>query len=107
MSLAIDVDRVTAVLLDDGWHPVADNSFAIDSYEFLWWSECQCKDDDDDDPMVLHGGGQSGVCAAGFSFKTLDGDVIAGPLTAIVAVRHAAWQRCTNPQCGHDQETAA
>jgi hypothetical protein len=35
MSLAIEVDDVVAVLLRDGWHAVADDSFEIDSYEFL------------------------------------------------------------------------
>ena len=35
MSLAIDVDRVARVLLDDGWHDVADDSFAIDAYEYV------------------------------------------------------------------------
>ena len=36
MSLRIDVDTVTAVLLADGWHEVADASFVLDAYEYLW-----------------------------------------------------------------------
>jgi hypothetical protein len=39
------------------------------------------------DPTVLHGGGNSGVCAVGFSFKE-DVSLVSGPLTAILAVRH-------------------
>lgn len=35
MSLAIDVDKVTAVLLADSWHEVAAASFALDSYEYI------------------------------------------------------------------------
>jgi hypothetical protein len=35
MSLAIDIDQVTGVLLADGWHDVVDVSFEIDSYEYL------------------------------------------------------------------------
>jgi hypothetical protein len=36
MSLAIEVDDITHVLLADGWHTVHDASFGIDSYEFMW-----------------------------------------------------------------------
>lgn len=82
MSLAIDVDRITAVLLPDGWHTVADQSFTIDAYEYLWNPPGTRHD-----PDVLHGGGQSGVCASGFAFRSPDESTIAGPLTAIAAVR--------------------
>ncbi len=34
MSLAIDVDKVTRILLADGWHDVTDSSFYLDAYEF-------------------------------------------------------------------------
>jgi hypothetical protein len=36
MSLAIEVDDITHVLLADGWHTVHDASFGIGSYEFMW-----------------------------------------------------------------------
>jgi len=66
--------------LADGWHQVVETSFDLDSYEFI-------ADGDD----LVHGGGSSGICAAGFTFKT---DVmtstgflrISGPLTSILAV---------------------
>ena len=35
MSLTIEVDDITHVLLADGWHTVHDASFGIDSYEFM------------------------------------------------------------------------
>jgi hypothetical protein len=40
MSLAINVDRVEAVLLADGWHEVSLNdesvsSFTLDAYDFI------------------------------------------------------------------------
>ena len=60
MSLAINTDLVKAVLLADGWHEVADNSFDLDSYEYL--------SGPGDGAPVVHGGGQSGVCATGFTF---------------------------------------
>jgi hypothetical protein len=88
MSLAIDVDTVTAVLLADGWHDVADESFELDSYEFLWSGRRGVKVEEvEHDPILLHGGGHSGICAAGFSFKTADGKTMCGPLSSVLAVR--------------------
>lgn len=88
MSLAINVDNVVSVLLADGWHAVANASFNLDSYEYIWWSPHA--NHTRDDPDVLHGGGQSGVCATGFSFEENDapGHRCSGPLTAILAVHH-------------------
>lgn len=81
MSLAIDVDKVVAVLLADGWHDVEDHSFSLDSYEYVWWPKGA------DDSQVVHGGGQSDVCATGFEFYESAFIKMAGPLTAILAVR--------------------
>jgi len=75
MSLAIDTDKVIEALLADGWHPVFGKSFDIDSYEYLWGDR------------LVHEGGQSGVCASGFTFKTTPNIRISGPLTALQAVR--------------------
>jgi hypothetical protein len=83
MSLSIVAETVVAVLLADGWHRVDPNSFGLDSYEFV----------ESEDGYVLHGGGDSGVCATGFSFMSDDLDqqgeqvFIQGPLTAILAVK--------------------
>ena len=85
MSLAIDVDHVHSVLVAGTWHEIADDSFFLDSYEYIWHSG-RSREDWDKDPMVLHGGGHSGVCATGFSFRLPNGDTMAGPLTAIQAV---------------------
>ena len=87
MSLAIDVDKVKGVLLSDGWYEVKDRSFVLDSYEYLWWPE-GADGAKIEEPDVVHGGGQSGVCATGFTFKGNEGDWISGPLTAIEAVRY-------------------
>ncbi len=88
MSLAIDVDDVTAVLLADGWHQVADASFTLDSYEYLW-----AAGGPQDDPMILHGGGRNGICAIGFDFEEKGSGRIAGPLSSILAVRYAGRRR--------------
>jgi hypothetical protein len=82
MSLAIDVSKISDVLLADGWHAVADNSFVTDAYEYVKGA------------VVLHAGGSSGVCSTGFHFAEAAGRGavanVEGPLTAILAVRTAA-----------------
>lgn len=76
MSLYINVDLVTEVLLADGWHAVADDSFTLDSYEFHW-----------NDQLLLRGGQVDGVPSTGFFFIEHMGDVVTGPLTSVLAVR--------------------
>jgi hypothetical protein len=89
MSLAIDLDTVTAVLLVDGWHTVLDKSFSIDAYEYVHEGR-----------TVLGGGAVEGVPSTGFTFKEQlfreggpqvgmpsGSALIAGPLTAILALR--------------------
>jgi hypothetical protein len=77
MSLAIETDTVAGVLLADGWHPVKEKTFDLDAYEFVHGE------------TLIHGGGKGGVCAAGFTFVESSSDmVLAGPLTAILAVRY-------------------
>jgi hypothetical protein len=90
--LAIDIAAVSAVLLPDGWHTVADSSFTIDAYEFVAFG-----DDgpgEDVDGMIMHSSGEGGVCSVGYSFiekgagKSAKRTPMSGPLTAILAVRH-------------------
>lgn len=82
MSLQIDVDSVTAVLLADGWHTIKYASFDIDAYEFH-----------EDDELVLGGGQCSHVPSTGFRFTEDQGDGelvdVFGPLTSILAIRTA------------------
>lgn len=84
MSLGIDIDRVAAVLLADGWHEVKNQSFAMDAYEFLWYPD----PDDRSRVDVVHGGGDNGICATGFEFEADDELIYSGPLTSILAVRY-------------------
>lgn len=90
MTLSINVDTVRRVKIGNTWMDVARDSngastFVLDSYEFVapkWF-------DDFDPSRVLHKGGQSGVCATGFSFEDAsNGTSVSGPLTAIEAVVH-------------------
>jgi hypothetical protein len=98
MSLAIDVDNITHVLLADGWHDVHDASFGTDTYEFVG------SEGTGDSPML--GGGQEKhipaaghrgsttrehIAAAGFSF-TEDDHILCGPLTSVLAIRLAPPQ---------------
>jgi hypothetical protein len=68
------MNDVVAVLIGNTWINIDKASLDIDSFEFL------------SEGHTVHGGGNSGVCASGFSFR-IDGDEICGPLTAIQAVR--------------------
>lgn len=95
MSLAIDVDHVTAVLIHGTWYTVLDDSFALDSYEYIWWErgpDTRNQWGGDVDPELLHGGGHNGICATGFAFRTTDTNAadsyrMCGPLTSITAVK--------------------
>lgn len=78
MSLYIDVDHVTEVLLADGWHPVINDSFTIDSYEFQR----------NDDMVLLRGGQDPLISAGGFGFEESRNVFMAGPLTSVLAVRY-------------------
>jgi hypothetical protein len=94
MSLSIDVHKVSAVLLADGWHVVAGQSFMVDSYEFLRWADGQQQGGQSE---TVHSAGTGGVSTNGFQFaEELDvpGWVerertvrVTGPLTSILAVR--------------------
>jgi hypothetical protein len=95
MSLSINVNKVTAVLLAGGWHEVADESFKLGSHEFLWSSEGQQQDGK---PQLVHRAGANGICATGFQFadrivERESGPIckyllqISGQLTAVLAVR--------------------
>ena len=76
MSLAIDVDEVSAVLLADGWHEVGDQSFSLAAYEYIHGG------------ATIHKGGEAGLTSTGFRFSDAGGYVMYGPLTAILAVRY-------------------
>lgn len=82
MSLNIDIDTVTEVLLEDGWHQVEDVSFDLDAYEY----QQRWENDGLHKSYPVHAAGNSGVCSNGFMFKE-NGAVVMGPLTAILAVK--------------------
>ena len=76
MSLDINIEDVLEVLLADGWHVVHGESFELGPFDFTHKGR------------RVHGGGDSGVCATGFSFVTdQEGSRLAGPLTSILALR--------------------
>jgi hypothetical protein len=81
MSLAIQIEDVSAVMIGGVWLEVKAKSFDLDSYEFMAgnpmenWRAC------------LHSVREFGVRATGFTFQD-DKAWISGPLTAIQAVRH-------------------
>ena len=81
MSLAIDIDKVTHVMVGDEWHQVlwwdrGISSFYIDSYEFIE------KHTHDDNLEVFQG-----KETTGFGFETTDLEWFYGPLSQLQAVR--------------------
>ena len=76
MSLAINVDLVTHVLLADGWHTVHGDSFDLDAYEYMH----------EKNPIVK-GGSVAGVPSTGAVWLESDGTRIMCPLTSVLAVR--------------------
>jgi hypothetical protein len=88
MALAIDVDRVSEVLLADGWHRCDTDetdvsTFSMDAYEYLWRP-----DPDDQWNITVMGHGNDYMGHTGFTF-TEDDVRVFGPLSAIQAVRTA------------------
>ena len=80
MSLAIQMNDVSEVLLSDGWHKVKMESFIIDHYEFM------------DGDADVHSSGDNGICENGFSFSEASPDgvtfvTVCGPLTSILAIK--------------------
>lgn len=75
MSLGLPVNEIRAVLLADRWHEVEGASFTLDAYEFI-----------ESGTPIAKGDGQV-VSEAGFMFRETGGQIVAGPLSSILAVR--------------------
>lgn len=90
MSLAIDQDHITRVLIGNEWHAVDPltgpgahaSSFAIDAYEI--GADC----DDAFDPLYRGG--------PGFTFLS-HGRRISGPITSIQAITHSEHEPADLP----------
>jgi hypothetical protein len=78
MSRPINIDRVQAVLLADGWHHVFPQTFDVGPYEFVQLT--------DDATSSLYDGGR------GFGFSEETGSVeihrYTGPIASLLAVRY-------------------
>lgn len=77
MSLAIPVDNVVSVMLEDGWHYVIENSFEIDIFEFMRGND-----------LRLGGGTVEGVSATGARWKEPDGFWVSCQVPQILAVKY-------------------
>lgn len=83
MSLLIDVDKVEAVLLPDGWHEIKVGSLLFDAYEFVWWG-------DEPDYQRVAQSDQPKDCHTGFSFLTRpEEERYYGRIDAIICVRES------------------
>jgi len=79
MSLSIDTEHVTAVLLVDGWHVIEPGTFKIEGYDIR----------DDGYPLIARE-----FPDHGFTFVEVDESYVAssvsGPLSSLLALRHRA-----------------
>lgn len=90
MSLAIDIDRVTAVLLADGWHTVDTmnqsgrtvSSFSLDAYEFVEHQENQ-----DNGPISRVGGGDGETVGYTGVYFASQGENYYCPLSSVLSIR--------------------
>jgi hypothetical protein len=83
MSLAIDIDKVSAVLLADGWHECGD-TFSFDAYEYVW--EAGGCGGSLRDAQNFWGASTHGQSSTGFIFHE-DGRAVCGPMSSILAVK--------------------
>lgn len=84
MSLAIDLDTVSRVLLADGWHDVLPGSLTLDAYE-MHHSDVGL--DDWPASWPLRGGSDSSVPSTGFRFTRAEGGTqVSGPVTSLLAL---------------------
>ena len=85
MSLAIEINQITHVLLADGWHEVTDGSFDIAPYEF---GRTVTAESGEHGFVPLSAAQDSDVHPVGFAFtEARTGASICGPLTSVIAVR--------------------
>lgn len=79
MISPIDIDRVEAVLLVDGWHQVFPQTFDLGDYRYVHATGKKVAN--------LHDGGPG----FGFSERTSGGEIhrVAGPVSSILAVRYS------------------
>jgi hypothetical protein len=89
MSLAIDVTRVEAILLSDGWHHVSPRTFELDTFQLVTATEEQQQERQFD---VLYPS-PSGPAPMGFTFieqDSITGDLrrVGGPVTSVIALRY-------------------
>jgi hypothetical protein len=74
MSISVETSTISSVLIGGEWHQVIDQSFSTGTFEYVSSSE-QSYD-------------ASGATPAdGFSFTAGNGERVAGPISAVQAVR--------------------
>ena len=98
MSLEIDVEKISEVLLADGWHKVSAvgdgrSSFGLDVYQFQ-----QSPTQEMHAPQLHAGqptkaGQEHEACPSGARWTEADGSRVFCPLTSILAVKYRGQQK--------------
>jgi hypothetical protein len=100
MSLEIDVEKISEVLLVDGWHKVnavgdGRSSFGLDAYEFRELT-AQENPTAQEKKVEQAEEGKREATTPGARWTESDGSRVFCPVTSILAVKYAGQQK--NPQ---------
>jgi hypothetical protein len=94
MSLEIDVEKISEVLLADGWHKVSAvgdgrSSFGLEIYEFR---EAKLATQESPVPQTKEGQAQT-ASRSGARWTESDGSRVFCPVTSILAVKYAGQKK--------------
>lgn len=97
MSLEIDVEKISEVLLADGWHKVnavgdGRSSFGLDAYEFQE-PRPQANPSAQEKPVEPAEEGKRQASTPGARWTESDGSRVFCPVTSILAVKYAGQQK--------------
>ncbi len=98
MSLEIDVEKISEVLLADGWHKVSAvgdgrSSFGLDVYEFQEPHGQEQPDPQPNPAQQAKEGKESHGARTGARWTESDGSRVFCPVTSILAVKYAGQKK--------------
>jgi hypothetical protein len=98
LSLEIDVEKISEVLLADGWHkvsPVGDgrSSFGLDVYQFQESPGQEMPAPQPDAGQQTKAGQENGAFRSGARWSESDGSRVFCPVTSILAVKYRGQQK--------------
>jgi hypothetical protein len=98
LSLEIDVEKISEVLLADGWHKVSAvgdgrSSFGLDVYQFQESPSQEMPAPQPDAGQQTKAGQEHEASRSGARWTESDGSRVFCPVTSILAVKYAGQQK--------------